>query len=182
MKQRVSIAVGLMGEPKLLIADEPTTALDVTVQRQILRLISRIGRDTGASILFISHDIAVVSEICDRVLVMYAGFVVEEARTADLLESPAHPYTSLLLAASPHMGTDKDAPLPTLDGRMPPADARLTGCYFAQRCPRADAKCVSERPGLMQIGTVTDHRAACWHPVAGAEPAEQDLVPAGAPA
>jgi peptide/nickel transport system permease protein len=165
MKQRVCIAIGLMGEPRLLIADEPTTALDVTVQRQILRLISRIGQDTGAGILLISHDIAVVSEICDRILVMYAGFVVEEATTESMLSQPAHPYTALLLAASPNMAIDRHQPLPTLDGRMPGPDADLPGCYFASRCPRADAMCVEKRPPLMELGT--GHRAACWHPLTG---------------
>jgi len=177
MKQRVSIAIGLMGEPRLLIADEPTTALDVTVQRQILRLISGISHRTGGSLLFISHDIAVVSEICDRIMVMYAGFVVEEAPTATLLGRPAHPYTAMLLAASPHMGSDKNAPLPALDGRMPSADAQLPGCYFADRCPRSDATCVAQRPPLAAVDPAdAAHRAACWHPVPAAD------LPAGATA
>jgi oligopeptide/dipeptide ABC transporter ATP-binding protein len=163
MKQRVCIAIGLMGEARLLIADEPTTALDVTVQRQILRLINRVGEQTTAGILFISHDIAVVSEICDRVIVMYAGFVVEEARTEDLLAAPAHPYTAVLLAASPHMGIDKTEQLATIDGRMPGPDADLPGCYFAARCPRADATCVQRRPPLAVLAD--GHRAACWHPL-----------------
>ncbi|MBO0866965.1 MAG: dipeptide/oligopeptide/nickel ABC transporter permease/ATP-binding protein [Micromonosporaceae bacterium] len=167
MKQRVCIAIGLMGEPKLLIADEPTTALDVTVQRQILRLIARIGRDTGAGMLFISHDIAVVAEVCDRVAVMYAGFVVEQAPTATLLAGPAHPYTALLVAASPTMTTDKVAPLPALDGRMPSPDAELPGCYFADRCPRADATCTGHRPPLLRIAGSQAHRVACWHPLTG---------------
>ncbi|AYG05340.1 dipeptide/oligopeptide/nickel ABC transporter permease/ATP-binding protein [Gryllotalpicola protaetiae] len=168
MKQRVCIAIGLMGEPRLLIADEPTTALDVTVQRQILRLISRVGKETHSSILFISHDIAVVSEISDRILVMYAGFIVEEAPTAALLETPAHPYTALLVASSPTMSIDKEAPLPSLDGTMPRADQELAGCYFADRCPRADARCRSERPPLEPVGD-TSHRAACWHPLIAGE-------------
>jgi peptide/nickel transport system permease protein len=163
MKQRVCIAIGLMGEARLLIADEPTTALDVTVQRQILRLIDRISTETEAALLFISHDIAVVAEICDRVVVMYAGFVVEEAATADLLATPAHPYTAVLLAASPHMGLDRDAELSTIDGRMPGPDADLPGCYFAARCPRADETCASRRPELREVGA--GHRAACWHPL-----------------
>ncbi|WP_432843175.1 dipeptide/oligopeptide/nickel ABC transporter permease/ATP-binding protein [Dactylosporangium sp. CA-092794] len=184
MKQRVCIAIGLMGEPKLLIADEPTTALDVTVQRQILRLISRVGRETGAAMLFISHDVAVVAEVCDRVLVMYAGFVVEDAPTAALLAGPAHPYTALLVAASPTMTIDTTAPLPTLDGRMPPADVELPGCYFADRCPRADATCTARRPPLLDIGAPGDgHRAACWHPLVGADraadanPVHEEVAP-----
>jgi peptide/nickel transport system permease protein len=178
MKQRVSIAIGLMGEPRLLIADEPTTALDVTVQRQILRLISRISHRTGGSLLFISHDIAVVSEICDRILVMYAGFVVEEAPTATLLSSPAHPYTAMLLAASPHMGIDKKAPLPALDGRMPSAEAQLPGCYFADRCPRSTDTCLTSRPPLTSADRGEGHRVACWHPVPTTEAAAD--VPTGA--
>jgi oligopeptide/dipeptide ABC transporter ATP-binding protein len=168
MRQRVCVAIGLMGEPRLLIADEPTTALDVTVQRQILRLISKVGKETNASILFISHDIAVVSEISDRILVMYAGFVVEEAPTAVLLETPAHPYTALLVASSPNMSVDKTQALPTLDGTMPRADQELSGCYFADRCPRADAKCRVERP-LLEPVAGSAHRAACWHPLIAGE-------------
>ncbi|MEO3875812.1 dipeptide/oligopeptide/nickel ABC transporter permease/ATP-binding protein [Nonomuraea sp. B12E4] len=163
MKQRVGIAIGLMGEARLLIADEPTTALDVTVQRQILRLIDRLGEQTEAGLLFISHDIAVVSELCDRVIVMYAGFIVEEAKTGSLLASPAHPYTSVLLAASPRMGLDKSEPLMAIDGRMPGPDADLPGCYFAARCPHADSTCLSSRPPLRVLAD--GHRAACWHPL-----------------
>jgi len=165
-KQRVCIAIGLMGEPRLLIADEPTTALDVTVQRQILRLVAEVRAETGASVLFISHDIAVVSEISDRILVMYAGFVVEEATTDELLARPAHPYTGLLLAASPDMGADRSRPLPMLDGRMPGPGVDLPGCYFAERCPRAEQDCRDARPPLLQIGA-PGHRAACWHPLTG---------------
>jgi oligopeptide/dipeptide ABC transporter ATP-binding protein len=163
MKQRVCIAIGLMGEPRLLIADEPTTALDVTVQRQILRTINDVGAQTEAGILFISHDIAVVSELCDRILVMYAGFIVEEAATADLITAPAHPYSSVLLAASPNMSIDKTEQLTTIDGRMPGPDVDLPGCYFASRCQRADATCVDRRPPLAEMGA--GHKAACWHPL-----------------
>jgi peptide/nickel transport system permease protein len=172
MKQRVCIAIGLMGEARLIIADEPTTALDVTVQRQILRLINDISEMTGAGLLFISHDIAVVSELCDRILVMYAGFVVEEARTADLFTSPAHPYTAMLLAASPDMDTDKSAQLPAIDGRMPGPDVDLPGCYFASRCPHADLTCTQSAPPLRALAD--GHRVACWHPLTGAGTPEND--------
>jgi peptide/nickel transport system permease protein len=168
MKQRVCVAIGLMGEARLLIADEPTTALDVTVQRQIIRLIDRVGEQTQAGILFISHDIAVVSELCDRIIVMYAGFVVEEASTAELLASPAHPYTAVLLLSSPHMGLDKGKELASIDGRMPGPEADLPGCYFAARCPRADDICLERRPPLRVLKD--GHRAACWHPLT--EPGE----------
>jgi oligopeptide/dipeptide ABC transporter ATP-binding protein len=174
MKQRVCIAIGLMGEARLLIADEPTTALDVTVQRQILRLVDRIGGQTAAALLFISHDIAVVAEICDRIVVMYAGFVVEEAATADLLAAPAHPYTDVLLAASPHMGLDRGVELSTIDGRMPGPEVDLPGCYFAARCRRADETCVAQRPALQTVGP--GHRVACWHPLAP-EPAPAGRAP-----
>lgn len=163
MKQRVCIAIGMMGQARLIIADEPTTALDVTVQRQILRVINDVGEMTGAGLLFISHDIAVVSEICDRILVMYAGFIVEEAKSAELFTSPAHPYTAMLLAASPDMATDKSEQLPTIDGRMPGPDIDLPGCYFAARCPRADVTCTESAPPLQVLND--GHRAACWHPL-----------------
>jgi peptide/nickel transport system permease protein len=163
MKQRASIAVGLMGEPRLLIADEPTTALDVTVQRQILRLLLAVRTEEDASVLLISHDIAVVSEVCDRVLVMYAGFVVEEADTDTLLATPAHPYTAVLLAASPHMDMGREQRLPTVAGRVPGPEATLPGCYFAPRCPRADERCGAERPPLEPLRP--SQKVACWHPL-----------------
>ncbi len=162
MKQRVCIAVGLTGEPKLLIADEPTTALDVSVQRQILRLLVQAGEREQTAVLLISHDIAVVSEVCDRILVMYAGYAVEDAPVEALLRAPAHPYTEVLLAASPDMATERGTPLPTLEGRVPGPEVELSGCYFAPRCTYADERCRSERPPLAPLDAT--RRVACWHP------------------
>ncbi|WP_353649778.1 dipeptide/oligopeptide/nickel ABC transporter permease/ATP-binding protein [Nakamurella sp. A5-74] len=162
MRQRAVIGIGLMGEPKLLIADEPTTALDVTVQRRVLELIQQVRADNASALLLISHDIAVISGMCDRVLVMYAGRVVEEISTVELLTDPAHPYTRALLAAVPEMDTDLDVPLATIPGR-PPAPAEIgTGCAFAPRCAFATDACRTEDPQLRSIGPA--HRVACLHP------------------
>jgi oligopeptide/dipeptide ABC transporter ATP-binding protein len=166
MRQRAMIGMAIMGEPALVIADEPTTALDVTVQRQVLRLLKSIQAGTdGASgdmaLLFISHDITVVGQVCDRVLVMYAGKVVESLPTADLAARARHPYTRALLAAVPSMETPRELPLAVIPGRpADPADLPA-GCAFAPRCAFADAKCREQDPVL-----VTDDaggEVACWH-------------------
>jgi oligopeptide/dipeptide ABC transporter ATP-binding protein len=160
MRQRAVIAMGLMGTPRLLIADEPTTALDVTVQRQILRLLRDVVDETGAAALFISHDIAVVGELCDRVVVMYAGRVVEELPVSRLVADAAHPYTRALIASLPDMDTDRDRPLASIPGRQPgPADVGA-GCAFADRCALATARCSAERPLLIPYGEAG--RVACW--------------------
>jgi oligopeptide/dipeptide ABC transporter ATP-binding protein len=160
MRQRAVIAMGLMGTPRLLIADEPTTALDVTVQRQILRLLREVVDETGAAALFISHDIAVVGELCDRVVVMYAGRVVEELPVSRLVADAAHPYTRALIASLPDMDTDRGRPLASIPGRQPgPADVG-TGCAFADRCALATARCSAERPLLIPYGEAG--RVACW--------------------
>jgi oligopeptide/dipeptide ABC transporter ATP-binding protein len=165
MRQRVMIGMGLMGNPALIVADEPTTALDVTVQRQVLRLLKSISTTDDVAILLISHDIAVVGQMCDRVLVMYAGRIVETLPAADMRERARHPYTRALLAAVPDMETDLQRPLAVIPGRPVVPGQHLVGCAFAPRCPFADATCVSEDPPLM----VDDAggRAACWHPQAG---------------
>ncbi|MFE0516271.1 ABC transporter ATP-binding protein [Streptomyces sp. NPDC058964] len=161
MRQRAMIAMGLMGEPELIIADEPTTALDVTVQEQIVRLLGRINADTGAAILMISHDISVVTSLCRRVVVMYAGRIVEDIGVGSLLAGPAHPYTEALLAAVPHMGSDRDQPLATIPGRPPQPLDLPPGCAFAPRCRFASDKCHSQQPPLeFRDG----RRVACWHP------------------
>jgi peptide/nickel transport system permease protein len=162
MRQRAMIGMGLMGEPRLIIADEPTSALDVTVQQRILRLLRQVSADTGAAVLFISHDMAVVAELCRRVLVMYAGLVVEELDVATLLSSPAHPYTRALLAAVPEMATERGSPLATIPGRPPDPHAVPEGCAFAPRCPVASERCRRERPPLETLAP--GQRAACWHP------------------
>ncbi|GAA2210804.1 dipeptide/oligopeptide/nickel ABC transporter permease/ATP-binding protein [Nonomuraea monospora] len=159
MRQRAVIAMGLMGTPRLIVADEPTTALDVTVQRQILRLLREVVDETGAATLFISHDIAVVGELCDRVVVMYAGRVVEEL-PADRLADAAHPYTKALIASLPDLDTDRARPLAGIPGAQPaPAGVGL-GCAFAPRCALATDRCETERPRLAARGG--GRRVACW--------------------
>ncbi|MGW0086584.1 dipeptide/oligopeptide/nickel ABC transporter permease/ATP-binding protein [Streptomyces sp. NPDC003393] len=162
MRQRAMIGMGLMGEPKLIVADEPTTALDVTVQRQVLGLLARTRESEKAAILLISHDIAVISQTCDRVLVMYAGRVVEELPTADLASASRHPYTRALLAATLALDTDRDEPLAVIPGRPPEPDQVPVGCAFAARCPRATDRCLAEDPVPERVGRA--HRVACWHP------------------
>jgi peptide/nickel transport system permease protein len=163
MKQRAVIAMGLMGKPKLFIADEPTTALDVTVQRQIIDVLRQVNRDEGASVLLISHDIAAVAELCSRIVVMYAGRIVEEAAVSMVVSgTAAHPYTRALVAAVPDMTIDRDLPLATIPGRPPDPRDVGPGCAFAPRCPHADARCLAERPPLDALGE--GWRVACWHP------------------
>jgi peptide/nickel transport system permease protein len=159
MRQRAMIGMGLMGRPKLIVADEPTTALDVTVQRQVLRLLARTRETEGAAILLISHDIAVVSQTCERMLVMYAGRIVEDLPTG----SPArHPYTRALLATTVDLETDRDRPLEVIPGRPPEPDQVPEGCAFAARCPLASERCRTEDPVLEPAAD--GHRVACWHP------------------
>jgi oligopeptide/dipeptide ABC transporter ATP-binding protein len=160
MRQRAMIAMGLMGEPQLVIADEPTTALDVTVQREVLKLLARIREDRSAAVLLISHDITVVAQTCDRVLVMYAGRIVEELATDELFTAARHPYTTALLKAVPDLDTDRDAPLAVIPGRPPEPGEIGRGCPFAPRCPLADDQCRTEEPELTDFGP--DHRVACW--------------------
>ena len=160
MRQRAMIAMGLMSTPELIIADEPTTALDVTVQRQVLRLLKDVQAGTGAAVVLISHDIAVVAQLCERVVVMYAGRVVEELPVGRL-GAAAHPYTRALLASVPDLATDRDRPLATIPGRPPDPADRPEGCAFAPRCEFADDAC-RVRPGLSAVAP--EQRAACWHP------------------
>ena len=151
-----------MGQPKLYIADEPTTALDVTVQRQIFDLVRQVNRDEGAAVLLISHDVAAVAELCHRIVVMYAGRIVEEADVATVLGGAAHPYTRALVAAVPHMTIDRAEPLATIPGRPPDPRDVGSGCPFAPRCPFADDRCRAEMPTLDELAD--GWRAACWHP------------------
>ncbi|TKK78987.1 dipeptide/oligopeptide/nickel ABC transporter permease/ATP-binding protein [Herbidospora galbida] len=149
MRQRAMIGMGLMGDPRLIVADEPTTALDVTVQRQVLELLADVRRDTGAALLLISHDVSVVTDVCDRVLVMYAGRVVEELPAKDLRALARHPYTRALVAAVPDMDTDLDRPLAVIPGLpVDPVDVPA-GCAFAPRCPLADDHCRTVAPPLL---------------------------------
>ncbi|PRY21351.1 dipeptide/oligopeptide/nickel ABC transporter permease/ATP-binding protein [Pseudosporangium ferrugineum] len=167
MRQRAMIGMGLMGSPALIVADEPTTALDVTVQRQILELLTAIRTADDVALLLISHDVGVVSEVCDRVLVMYAGRIVEDLPT-DRLGAALHPYTRALTAAVPRMDSPLDRPLPVIPGRpLDPADVPV-GCAYADRCPLVSERCRAEDPPLERHPS--GHRVACWHarpPLAG---------------
>ena len=163
MLQRCMIGMGLMLEPKLIIADEPTTALDATVQKQVLGLIDEVCDATGAGLLLISHDLAVVAQSCDRVLVMYAGRVVEDMPVEALRRGPVHPYSRALLASALDLSADVGAPLPTIPGRPPRATAEAAGCAFAPRCRQATPDCAAHVPPLRAIDG--DHAVACWNMV-----------------
>jgi peptide/nickel transport system permease protein len=164
MRQRAMIGMGLMGTPALIVADEPTTALDVTVQQQVLDLLAAIRAADDVALILISHDVTVVGEVCDRVLVMYAGRIVEDLPAAELTTAARHPYTRALVAAVPDMTTDPAVPLATIPGRpVAPADVPA-GCAYADRCPLADARCRAEDPPLTgDAATPGHHRVACWH-------------------
>ncbi|HJL16195.1 MAG TPA: ABC transporter ATP-binding protein [Sandaracinaceae bacterium LLY-WYZ-13_1] len=165
MRQRVMIAMALACEPRLLMADEPTTALDVTIQAQILELLGQLKDEMGMSIVFITHDLGVVAELCDEVVVMYAGTVVERARTADLYREPLHPYTEGLLRSVPGFGeVEATGPrdrrrLPTIAGVVPDLRHLPTGCRFQDRCPLVEARCREAEPPLE---TVDGRRVACF--------------------
>jgi peptide/nickel transport system permease protein len=161
-RQRVAIALALAHGPDLLIADEATTALDVTVQRDILALLRRLCDAQGRALLFVSHDLALVAELCERVLVMYAGQIVEDAPAAALLQRPAHPYSAALLGATPELGRP-EKPLAVLSGEPPAPGARVDGCRFAPRCPRAQSDCRAACPPL-DTGD-GDRRVRCLHPL-----------------
>jgi len=158
MRQRVMIAMALILEPQLVIADEPTTALDVTIQAQILELLRELKARTGMALLLITHDLGVVAEMASRVIVMYAGRVVEEAPVEALFANASHPYTEGLLAAIPRLGADQSR-LTTIPGTVPPPTEWPTGCRFRERCAYAFDRCVTEEPALVQVGSA--HRARC---------------------
>jgi peptide/nickel transport system ATP-binding protein len=166
MRQRVMLAMGFANEPSLILADEPTTALDVTIQAQILDLLRALNADLGTAVILISHDLGVIATICSRVLVMYAGEVVEEGRPQDLLTDPRHPYTWALLHAAPRLdGQAGDRRLATIEGQPPDARAWPEGCRFRARCPFAIDAC-AQHPQLLPIG---HHRSArCWVTQGGA--------------
>jgi oligopeptide transport system ATP-binding protein len=148
-RQRVLIAMGLLGAPKLLVADEPTTALDVHVQAQVLELLNSLRQETKLALIFISHDLAVVAGVANRIMVMYAGRIVESAASGALLRSPRHPYSAALIRCMPSMRSPVAARMATLPGYPPRAGDLIAGCAFAPRCPKAQARCVSERPPLI---------------------------------
>ena len=171
MRQRVMIAMALSCRPRLLIADEPTTALDVTVQAQVLRLIRALQQESGMGLIFITHDMGVVAEIADRVVVMYGGRVVEQGGVVDVLEHPAHPYTVGLLGARPRPGqTRHDGHrLNVIPGSVPSPLVRIEGCRYQTRCPRVQARCREEVPALAPVaqGAADGHAAACHFPEGG---------------
>jgi oligopeptide transport system ATP-binding protein len=164
MRQRVMIAMALITKPELLIADEPTTALDVTVQAQILELIKRMQRELGMAVIFITHDLGVVSGLCDRVQVMYAGRIVETAGTRALFHTPRHPYTRALQRSIPSL-QPKGAELYTITGLPPDLSKPLPGCAFAPRCEFAADRCQTETPALASL--VDGHRHSCLRVQAG---------------
>lgn len=160
MIQRVMIAMALSTSPRVLIADEPTTALDVTIQRQILELVTSLQADTGMAVLWVTHDLGVVASLVDRVVVMYAGRIVEMATTEQLFARPTHPYTKALLESLPGLGTEHRSPLHQIGGTPPDPTQLSAGCPFRFRCPYAIAQCSEEEPPLIDRGEGS--QAACW--------------------
>ncbi|WP_081929006.1 ABC transporter ATP-binding protein [Microvirga sp. BSC39] len=160
MRQRVMIAMALANDPELLIADEPTTALDVTIQAQILALIQRLQEETGTAMILITHDLGVVAEVADEVAVMYAGHVVESGPVEAIFEDPQHPYTIGLMGSVPSLGR-RQGRLATIRGTVPPAELMPKGCRFTPRCPFSDARCGNELPPLGEIRP--GHLARCWY-------------------
>jgi peptide/nickel transport system ATP-binding protein len=158
MRQRVVIALALAAEPKLIVADEPTTALDVSIQAQIIQLLKRVCRDRGAAVMLITHDMGVIAETCDRVAVMYAGRIAEIGPVHEVINQPAHPYSMGLMAAIPDITIERER-LHQIDGARPRLNAIPTGCAYNPRCPRAFDRCTLERPDLLEAGAT---RAACW--------------------
>ncbi len=159
-RQRVMIAMGFSCEPRLVIADEPTTALDVTVQEQVLDLMLDLRRESGTSVILITHDLGVVAQTCDRVAVMYAGRIVEEGTVAEIFHDPRHPYTRALLAAVPRLDTPRSERMAAIPGQPPELFALPSGCPFHPRCPLAIEICKGEMPGWTEF--TPTHRARCW--------------------
>lgn len=168
MRQRVMIAMALACEPKVLIADEPTTSLDVTIQAQILDLITKLRQEIGMSIVWITHDLAVVAGIADRVMVMYGGLIVESAAVDDLYSDPCHPYTRALLETLPRADAGGQGRLKSISGQPPHLSSYPTSCPFAPRCPHVFERCRAERPPLIHV---TDgHDVACWWDITTRKP------------
>jgi oligopeptide transport system ATP-binding protein len=164
MRQRVMIAMALLCRPALLFADEPTTALDVTVQAQILDLLNGLVRELNAAVVIVTHDLGVIARMCDRVIVLYGGRIMEEAAIDDLFEAPRHPYSQGLLAATPRLDDDTAHDLRTIPGTPRALAGQITGCPFAPRCERRIERCTVETPALRQM---TGGRAAACHLVTG---------------
>jgi oligopeptide/dipeptide ABC transporter ATP-binding protein len=166
MRQRVMIAMAIVNRPEMLIADEPTTALDVTIQAQILDLLAEIREKFGLTMLFISHDLAVVSQVADRVAVMYAGNLVELGPRAEIFRLPAHPYTRGLLEAAPTLSTARNRPLQTIEGTVPPLQTLPSGCPFEPRCDLRVSECRNQLPELAEISPGHWARCPIMNPVA----------------
>jgi peptide/nickel transport system ATP-binding protein len=164
MRQRVAIAIAISSSPRLLIADEPTTALDVTIQRQILDLLSGLREKMGMALILITHDLGIVAQRSDRVMVMYGGRVAEVAPTRALFERPSHPYTASLLAAIPRLSSPSHTRLPSIPGQPVDVIDPVSRCRFAPRCQRAQPRCLVEDPPL-EVDPVGDHACACFYPV-----------------
>jgi peptide/nickel transport system ATP-binding protein len=160
MRQRVMIAMAIACEPALLVADEPTTALDVTIQAEILDLLARLRAAHGMGVLLITHDLGIVAEQADRVAIMYAGRIVEEAPTVELFARPLHPYTRALMRAMPVLGAHRER-LAAIPGTVPDVGRRPSGCSFRDRCELATPECATAPPPLVDKGA--DHRVACIH-------------------
>ena len=164
MRQRVVIAIALAARPRLIVADEPTTALDVTIQAQILKLMTNLIRAEGSSLMLITHDLAVVSEVADRINVMYCGKIVESGAARDVIDRSTHPYTHGLISSIPDLGTEKER-LDTIPGIVPNMFDLPSGCYFSPRCSRAQERCRREAPQLREVAP--GHCAACHFPLCG---------------
>jgi oligopeptide transport system ATP-binding protein len=160
MRQRVMIAVALACDPEILIADEPTTSLDVTIQAQIVDLIKSLQEKMGMAVVWITHDLGIVASLADRVLVMYAGYIIETANVHELYESPSHPYTESLLASLPRLNGDRTERLPTIKGSSPNGINMPTGCAFAERCNYSRDLCRQKRPELLRVNLA--QTSACW--------------------
>lgn len=158
MRQRIAGAIALAGRPKVVIADEPTTSLDVTIQAQYLDLLRKLQRDTGVGLIFVTHDLGIVARMCDEVIVMYAGRAIEQGPVRDIFTQPAHPYADALIRSVPKLGSK--APLYRIDGHPPNLADLPPGCAFHPRCPVADERCAEETPPLVEIGP--GRKAACW--------------------
>ena len=163
MRQRVAIATALLNDPEVIIADEPTTALDVTIQGQILALVQRLAKERGTALIWITHDLAVIAGIADRIAVMYAGRVVETGAVDDVIDRPAHPYTRGLIDSVP-MANQKGGRLNQIPGRIPTLADLPEGCAFAPRCQRATMACAEPPP---EVEVVPGHNARCFHPLTG---------------
>ena len=173
MRQRAMIAMGLMATPSLLVADEPTTALDVTVQAEIMELIRELNETMGTAVLLVSHNIALIAEVCSRVLVMYAGRIVEELPASELTSAARHPYTRALMDAVPRFDTSRSEPLATIPGAPPDPAEPVAGCPFAPRCPWVEDRCRVVEPQLVRIGSGS---VACHVAVDAHEAAEKEAV------